>query len=119
VFGTKKCRDTQKALRFFKDRGIDVQFRDIAEKEPSPGELEDISRAIGGCENLIDLEGAAAKKRGLSYMSYDARTELLRDPLLMRTPVVRLGKGVACVGISEPDWKRYAEEAKTKTARSG
>ena len=45
VFGTKKCKDTQKALRFFKERSVELQFRDIAEKAPSPGELDDMAKA--------------------------------------------------------------------------
>ncbi len=108
VFGTKKCRDTQKALRFFKERGVSVQFRDIAEKAPSPGELDDMARAVGGIDMLVDAEGSAAKKRGLAYMEYDPREELSRDPLLMRTPVVRAGKGQASVGIDEAKWKLFA-----------
>lgn len=114
IFGTKKCRDTQKALRFFKERGLDVQFRDIAEKAPSPGELDDMGRAVGGIASLVDAQGAEAKKRGLSYMDYDPREELLRDPLLLKTPVVRAGKGVASVGVAEADWKRYAADESKK-----
>lgn len=29
IFGTKKCNDTKKAERFFKERGIKYQFIDI------------------------------------------------------------------------------------------
>jgi arsenate reductase-like glutaredoxin family protein len=29
IFGTKKCNDTKKAERFFKDRGIKYQFIDM------------------------------------------------------------------------------------------
>ena len=29
VFGTKKCNDTKKAERFFKERGVKFQFIDI------------------------------------------------------------------------------------------
>ncbi|SFG82709.1 hypothetical protein SAMN05216356_1394 [Oribacterium sp. WCC10] len=32
IFGTKKCNDTKKAERFFKERGIKVQFVDMKEK---------------------------------------------------------------------------------------
>ena len=32
IFGTKKCRDTRKAERFFKERGIKYQFIDMKEK---------------------------------------------------------------------------------------
>lgn len=108
VFGTKKCKDTQKALRFFKERGVAFQFRDITEKAPSPGECDDIARAVGGYDALIDLKSRAAVDRGLAHLDYDPRDELLRDPLLMRTPVVRAGKGVAAVGLDEAAWKRYA-----------
>ncbi len=112
IFGTKKCRDTQKALRFFKDRGVDTQFRDIEEKAPSPGELDDAARAVGGVEKLIDLKGKAAASRGLAYLEYDAREELLRTPLLLKTPLVRAGKGQAAVGPDEGAWKAFAAAAK-------
>ena len=109
VFGAKKCKNTQKALRFFKERGIELQFRDIAEKAPSPGELDDMARAAGGFEALIDLDGPAAAARGLRYMDYKVREELLENPLLLRTPIVRAGKGRAAVGADESAWKRFAK----------
>ena len=32
IFGTKKCNDTKKAERFFKERRIKFQFIDLKEK---------------------------------------------------------------------------------------
>ena len=32
IFGTKKCNDTKKAERFFKERKISYQFIDLKEK---------------------------------------------------------------------------------------
>ena len=32
IFETKKCNDTKKAERFFKERGIKFQFIDMKEK---------------------------------------------------------------------------------------
>lgn len=32
IFGTKKCNDTKKAERYFKERGIKYQFIDMKEK---------------------------------------------------------------------------------------
>jgi len=112
VFGTRKCRNTQKALRFFKDRGVETQFRDISEKAPSPGELDDIAKAVGGFDALLDLEGAASKAHGLAHMVYNSREELLRDALLLRTPIVRPGKGIAAIGADEGSWKIFAEAEK-------
>ena len=33
IFGTKKCNDTKKAQRYYKERGIKFQFIDMNEKE--------------------------------------------------------------------------------------
>jgi arsenate reductase-like glutaredoxin family protein len=108
IFGTKKCRDTQKALRFFKDRRIEVQFRDMTVKPPSPGELDDMAAALGGYAALLDREGSAARERGLAYMEIDVQEELLADPRLYKTPLVRLGKGRAAAGFNEKAWKEFS-----------
>ena len=61
LIGTKKCRDTQKAERFFKERKIPFQFRDLAEKGISKGELDNISSVIP-LEELIDKEGRSLRR---------------------------------------------------------
>ena len=105
IIGTKKCRDTQKAERFFKERRISYHFRDILEKGISKGELENIKQAIP-LEELIDKEGRQFKKRGLEYMVYDIETELLEDSLLLKTPVVRNGR-LTSVGYQPEIWKEW------------
>ena len=42
IFGTKKCNDTRKVERFFKERGIKYQFIEMKEK---------------GMSNMINWEG--------------------------------------------------------------
>lgn len=42
VFGTTKCFDTKKALRYFKERSIPVQFINLKEKGLSKGEYTSI-----------------------------------------------------------------------------
>ena len=105
IIGTKKCRDTQKAERFFKERRIQYHFRDISEKEITKGELENIKQAIP-LEELIDKEGKQFKKRGFEYMVYDIETELLEESLLLKTPIVRNGR-LATVGYKPEAWKEW------------
>jgi arsenate reductase-like glutaredoxin family protein len=105
VFGTKKCRDTQKVLRFFKERSIDFQFRDMEIKPPSPGELDNMALSVD-FDVLLDVNGEAAKKIGLSYMDFDAKEELLLHPELYKTPIIRYfvaqnGKGQVIIGFDE------------------
>ena len=56
IFGTKKCNDTKKAERFFKERGIKFQFIDMKEKGMSKGEFTSVAQANGGLENMINWE---------------------------------------------------------------
>ncbi|GHV61684.1 ArsC family transcriptional regulator [Spirochaetia bacterium] len=118
IFGTPKCKDTQKALRFFKERRVEVQFRDLTLKPPSPGELDDMaaaltgSLALTGCEAMLDTECAVAKERGLSYMDYDVREELLADPRIYKTPLIREGKGNAAKAVVGFDEKALKEMLK-------
>ena len=54
IFGTTKCFDTKKAQRYFKERGIKFQMIDLKEKEMSRGEFENVARALGGWEKLVN-----------------------------------------------------------------
>jgi len=53
IFGTKKCNDTKKAERYFKERGIKFQFIDMKEKGMSKGEFLPVAQANGGMEGLV------------------------------------------------------------------
>jgi len=105
IFGTKSSNDTRKAERFFRERRIPFHFRDLTEKGISKGELENIKQVIP-VEELIDKEGMQFKKRDLAYMVYDIEEELLNDPLLFRTPIVRNGRMVT-VGYEPEVWKEW------------
>ena len=47
IFGVKKCFDTKKAERYFKERKIKYQFIDLNIKGLSKGELQSIKSAVG------------------------------------------------------------------------
>ncbi|KAF0141499.1 MAG: arsenate reductase-like protein [Stygiobacter sp.] len=105
IFGTKSCNDTKKAERFFKERRINFHFRDLNEKGIAKGELENITRVIP-LEHLIDKEGKQYKKRNMQFMVFDLEEELLADPLLLVTPIVRNGKEVT-IGYQPDVWKKW------------
>lgn len=110
IFGTARCPETAKALRFFKERGIRVQFVDLREKGMSRGELRSVAATLG-LEALADRAGKLWKDRGLDHMELDLEEALLADPLLLRSPVVRDG-AKACVGTDPKAWAAFAASAK-------
>jgi arsenate reductase-like glutaredoxin family protein len=105
IIGTKKCKETQKAERFFKERRIPYHFRDLSDKGLVKGELENISRVIP-LDELIDRESKRFKDRGMQYMILDIEEELLEDSLLIKTPVVRNDK-LATVGYNPEVWTTW------------
>ncbi|MCL2374379.1 MAG: glutaredoxin [Treponema sp.] len=108
IYGTRKCKSTKKAERFFRDRGIPYHFVDLAEHRLSQGELDNIRRGIPAAQSLVDAESAAYKKRGMAYMEFDEMEEILAEPLLLRTPLVREASRVIA-GDDEAAWKALIE----------
>jgi len=106
IVGTKKCQQTQKAERYFKERAIRYQFVDLTMRGLSKGELSKTKTAIG-LMNLIDTEGKEYAKRNLKYMVHDVEEMLLAHPLLLKTPVVRNGF-LATVGYCPEIWRGWS-----------
>ena len=94
IFGTRKCAATRKAERFFKERDVAYHFVDLVEKGVSAGELDAISAAVG-LGSLIDEGSKRFKDRGLAYMDYDPREEILSDPSLLNLYYNRIKRGIA------------------------
>jgi len=106
IFGTKKCKETKKAERFFKERKIQFQFVNLQEKELSRGEFKSVMQSVGGADKMLDTEGKEFEKRNLAYMVYDTEDEIFRNQALLRTPIVRNGKK-ATIGNAPDVWKDW------------
>lgn len=106
IFGTNKCFETKKAMRYFKERGIKYQFIDMKEKGMSKGEYASIKQAVGGLENLLDEN--CKDKDMLALIKYisdeDKDEKILENQKVLKTPVVRNGKQ-ATVGYQPEIWK--------------
>ena len=100
IFGTKKCNDTKKAERFFKERGIKYQFIDMKEKGMSKGEFHAVASVNGGMENMINPD--FKDKDLLALIQYIAPEDKLD-----KTPVVRNGKQ-STLGYHPEIWKTWS-----------
>lgn len=106
IFGTKKCADTRKAERFFKERGIKYQFIDMKEKGMSKGEFNSVAQVNGGMDNMINWEGR--DKDTLALLKYivdeDKFEKIIENPQVIKTPVVKNGKN-STLGYQPDVWK--------------
>lgn len=108
IFGTKKSKDSQKAERFFKERGIKFQYVDMKIKGLSKGEFESVRKAVGGLEAMIDRNCKDKDLLALiTYIAEEDRAEkVLENQSVLLLPIVRNGKQ-ATVGYQPEVWKKW------------
>ena len=108
IFGTKKCNDTKKAQRYFKERGIKYQFIDMKEKGMSKGEFTSVAQANSGLENMVNWEGKDQDTLALiKYIAEeDKLAKVLENSSVIRTPIVRNGKQ-STIGYQPEVWKGW------------
>ncbi|MDO4648411.1 MAG: arsenate reductase family protein [Eubacteriales bacterium] len=108
IFGTKKCNDTKKAERFFKERGIKFQFIDMKEKGMSKGEFNAVAQANGVMENMVNPNCKDKDLLALiKYIAEEDRLEkILENPQVIKTPVVRNGRQ-STIGYQPEVWKTW------------
>ena len=115
IFGTKKCNETKKAERFFKERGIKYQFVDMKKKGMSEGEFNSVAQANGGLDHMINWEGKDQNLLALiKYIANEDKLEkVLENPQVIKTPVVRNGKQ-STLGYQPDVWKKWISMIKFK-----
>jgi arsenate reductase-like glutaredoxin family protein len=111
VIGTRDSAETRKAERFFKERRVPMAFVDLKERPLSRGELENIARSTG-VDGLLDHESRAYVQAGLAYLVVDPIEEALKNPLLLKMPIVRRGRE-ATLGHRPDVWETWFSGAAT------
>ena len=108
IFGTKKCFDTKKAERYFKERNIKYQLTDLKEKGMSKGEYTSVKQAVGGLDAMLNAD--CKDKDALALIRYiaaeDRDEKVLENQKVLRTPIVRNGKK-ATIGYQPVIWKTW------------
>ena len=108
IFGTNKCFDTKKAMRYFKERNIKYQFIDMKEKGLSKGEYNSVKQAVGGLDKLLNPN--CKDKDMLALIKYisdeDKDEKVLDNQKVLLTPIVRNEKQ-ATVGYKPEVWKEW------------
>ncbi|SFH03797.1 Arsenate reductase, glutaredoxin family [Desulfotomaculum arcticum] len=107
IFGVKKCFDTQKAERYFKERNIKYQYIDLAKYGLSKGEFSSVKAAVG-LRALINSKAKEYKLLNMHRLGTGSVAEeiLFKNPKLYQSPIVRNGKH-ATVGYSPDVWNNW------------
>jgi arsenate reductase (glutaredoxin) len=107
IFGHDRDPGTRAAVRFFKERRIQIHSVDLTRKPIARGELRRFTERLGA-RALLDETSRAYRDAGLGYLRMDDAEiveRLLATPALLRLPLVRFGSAVSA-GRDEATWKR-------------
>ncbi len=113
LFGLPDSRPTQAALRFFRERRVNVTYVNLRQRPIAAGELRRFVEKLGAGA-LLDTESRRFKELGLGYMRLDSEEiakRLLADNGLIRLPLVRFGNAFTA-GLAEATWKAWLAGAK-------
>jgi arsenate reductase len=91
IYGVKKCFDTQKAERYFKERKIKYQYIDLAKYGLSKGELESVVKAVG-LNNLFNPDAIEYKTLNLHIIG---TTSMREEILTINCELLILLKNIA------------------------
>lgn len=107
IYSKKKCFETQKAERWFKERKIKYQLIDLLRYGMSKGEFDSVKSAVG-LDQLIDGDSKAYLDLNLDKIRTKGVLEeiALKNPQVYKTPIVRNGKK-ATVGYQPDIWKTW------------
>ena len=118
VFGMDESPATRGAIRFFRERRVVVSFVDLGKRPMAPTELRRFTERLSA-RAVLDETSRAYRDGGLAYLSMtdaEVRDRLLRDPRLLRLPLVRHGNDVTA-GKAETTWARWLKPAGGVTSR--
>ena len=108
IFGTRKCFDTKKAERYFKERGNPVSVYRHEGKGNERRRIPQCGRCRRRHENLIDRKCKDKALLALIDCTPDSlkASKILENQKIIRTPVVRNGR-MATVGYCPEIWKTW------------
>lgn len=109
LYGIKTCGSVKKAMKFFKDNNIEYEFVDFKTTQPSSEQIECWSRAVG-IEKLLNTKGTKYRSLKLKELNLDDEGKkewMLKEPLLIKRPVIEDGKGVLVAFDEEAYKSRY------------
>lgn len=107
VYGIKTCGSVKKALKFFKDHGIEYEFHDF-KKEPVGCEKIDEWINKAGIDVLFNSRGTKYRTLKLKELNLDdngKREWLCKENLLIKRPVIEQDSGDVVVGFDEDKYK--------------
>lgn len=106
VYGIKTWSSVRKALSFFKEHNIEVEFFDTKKETPTSDSIRTwVEKA--GIDLVFNSRGTKYRSLGLKDLNLDDQGKvqwLEKEPMLLKRPIIE-GNGNVIVGFKEEEYK--------------
>ena len=107
IYGIKTCGSVKKALKFFKDNGIEYEFVDFKKTPVGCEKIEEWTDKVG-INILFNNRGTKYRQLKLKELNLDDEGKkewLCRENILIKRPVIELDNSDVIVGFDEEKYK--------------
>jgi len=105
VYGIKTCGSVRKALKFFKDNNIEIEFIDIR-KNPLECETIHSFASYIDVDKLFNNKGTKYRQLELKNFNLDKNAKLewlCKENMLLKRPIIQTSDTILC-GVDEKLW---------------
>lgn len=109
VYGIKTCGSVKKALSFFKNNNIDVEFCDFKKNVPRDELVSSWIKQVG-IDIVFNSRGTMYRNLKLKELSLDDEGKenwLKKEFMLLKRPIVEKNNKVIAVGYDEEKYKNF------------
>jgi Spx/MgsR family transcriptional regulator len=108
VYGIKTCGSVRKALAFFKEHDIEVEFIDIKKTQIEEDQITKWASKVD-INILFNNKGTKYRTRGLKELNLDESGKkewLVKENMLLKRPVIEYGNNEVMVAFDEENYKK-------------
>lgn len=107
IYGIKTCDSVRKALKFFKENNIEVEFFDFKKENPSSDSIKSWIDKVG-IDTVFNNRGTTYRTLKLKELNLDEKGKfewLTKEPMLLKRPIIE-HNGNVTVGFKEDFYKK-------------
>ena len=106
IYGIKTCGSVRKALKFFKDNNIEIQYIDLRTEAPNKEKINHWATQID-IDILMNKKGTTYKKLGIKDLNPTKEEKLIwleKEPMLFKRPIIE-NKDKVYIAFNEEEYK--------------
>lgn len=108
LYGIKNCDSVKKAIKYFNAHAIEYEFVDLKTQSV---ESHTVSKWLESAElkKLFNARSTTYRTLGLKELNLDDDAKvkwLIKEPMLIKRPVIELDNGSTIVGFSESEYNQ-------------